>query len=167
MKDFEAFINARAEEIVRRWVDFFCEQRSQQAGNHHPENQMKTRAQYLEVTEAKFLSDYKLLLTFSDGAVRVVDFGPFLEKARNPDTTDYRDVKKFKSFRIHYGDLVWGDYQMIFPIMDLYHGTILKGGEITSTQMVLSETAASAANSRRKLKPVSYKAAKQKKNFAE
>lgn len=83
--------------------------------------------QYLEVTEAKYVSGYKLLLTFNDGAVRLVDFGPFLERAGNPDTTDYRDVKKFKGFRIKEGDLMWGDYQMIFPIMDLYQGTILKG----------------------------------------
>ena len=85
--------------------------------------------QYLEVTEAKYVSGYKLLLSFSDGEVRVVDFGPFLEKARNPDTTDFRDLKKFKSFHIDAGDLMWGDYQMIFPIMDLYRGTILKGEE--------------------------------------
>jgi hypothetical protein len=85
--------------------------------------------QYLEVTEAKYVSGYKLLLTFNDGEVRVVDFGPFLEKARNPDTTDYRDLKKFKSFRIEYGDLIWGNHQMIFPIMDLYRGSILKHEE--------------------------------------
>jgi hypothetical protein len=83
--------------------------------------------QYLEVTEVEYISGYKLLLTFNDGAVRLVDFGPFLEKARNPDTMDYRDLRKFKGFRIEEGDLIWGDYQMIFPIMDLYHGTILKG----------------------------------------
>lgn len=78
---------------------------------------MKARVpQYLEVTEAKYVSGYKLLLAFNDGAVRVVDFGPFLAKARNPDTTDYRDLKKFKSFHIQDGDLMWGDYQMIFPI---------------------------------------------------
>lgn len=91
---------------------------------------MKTVAtKYLEVTEAKYLSGHKLLLTFNDGAVRTVDFGPFLAKAQNPDTTDYRDLKKFKSFRIEYGDLIWGDHQMIFPIMDLYYGTILKDDE--------------------------------------
>ena len=89
--------------------------------------------QYLEIVEVKYVSGYKLLLTFNDSAVRVVDFGPFLEKARNPDTTDYRDLKKFKSFRVEGGDLIWGDYQMIFPIMDLYRGNILKGEEEEST----------------------------------
>ena len=125
---------------------------------------MKTRAtQYLEVTEAKYVSGYKLLLTFNDDAVRVVDFGPFLAKARNPDTTDYRDLKKFKSFHIQDGDLMWGDYQMIFPIMDLYYGTILKGEAPTPAHFVLSETAWPAASvSQRKAKPVSYKKSKRK-----
>lgn len=125
---------------------------------------MKTStSQYLEVTEAKYVSGYKLLLTFNDGAVRVVDFGPFLAKARNPDTTDYRDLKRFKSFRIKDGDLMWGDYQMIFPIMDLYHGTILKGEAPRPTQFVLSETAWLAASvSQRRARPVSYKKSKRK-----
>ena len=86
---------------------------------------MKANAtQYLEITEAKYVSGYNILLTFNDRTVRVMDFGPFLAKARNPDTTDYRDMKKFKSFRIEHGDLIWGDFQMIFPIADLHRGEI-------------------------------------------
>ncbi len=140
----------------------FREQRSEQTGNHHAKDQMKTRTpQYIEVSEAKYVSGYKLRLTFNDGAVRVVDFGPFLAKARNPDTTDYRDLKKFKSFHIQDRDLMWGDYQMIFPIMDLYHGTILKGEPPAPAHFVLSETAFPAASvSQRKAKPVSYKKSK-------
>jgi hypothetical protein len=105
---------------------------------------MKASApQFLEVIEAKYVSGYKLLLTFNDGAVRVVDFGPFLAKARNPDTTDYRDLRKFKSFDIQEGDLIWGDYQMIFPIMDLYRGNILKGEEAALAHFVLSDAVSS------------------------
>ena len=85
---------------------------------------MKTTTQYLEITKAEYVSGYKIRLTFNDGKVQVMDFGPFLKKARNPDTTDYRELKKFKTFRIVNGDVMWGDYQMIFPIMDLYHGEI-------------------------------------------
>ena len=83
-----------------------------------------TATEYLEVTDAKYVSDYKIKLSFSDGMVRVVDFGPFLAKAHNPDTTDYRDLNKFKSFRVEDGDLIWGDFQMIFPITDLHEGKI-------------------------------------------
>lgn len=120
---------------------------------------MKTRTtQYLEVTQAKYVSGYKLLLTFNNGAVRVVDFGPFLAKARNPDTTDYRDLKKFKRFHIHDGDLMWGDYQMIFPIMDLYHGTILKGEAPTPAHLALREIVFPEGSvPKRKARPVSYK----------
>jgi hypothetical protein len=86
---------------------------------------MKTRATtYLEITEAKYISGYKILLTFNDGTERIMDFEPFLRKARNPDLSQYRQIRKFKSFRLHYGDLMWGDYEMIFPISDLYRGQI-------------------------------------------
>jgi hypothetical protein len=115
--------------------------------------------QFLEVIEAKYVSGYKLLLTFNDGAVRVVDFGPFLAKARNPDTTDYRDLKKFKRFHIQNGDLMWGDYQMIFPIMDLYRGSILKGEETSLAHYVLSD-AVSSQGATKVPSSVSYKKAK-------
>ena len=83
-----------------------------------------TTTQYLAITEAKHVSDYKIRLTFNDGLVRVMDFEPFLRKARNPDLTQYRQLRKFKNFRLHYGNLMWGDYEMIFPIADLHAGEI-------------------------------------------
>ncbi len=86
---------------------------------------MKTpTTNYLAITEARYLSGYKIQLTFSDGAVREMDFEPFLRKARNPDLAQYRQLRKFKAFRLHFGDLMWGDYDMIFPIADLYAGEI-------------------------------------------
>ena len=120
---------------------------------------------YLEVTEAKYVSGYKLLLTFSDGEIRVVDFGPFLEKARNPDTTDFRDSKKFKSFRIEGGDLIWGDYQMIFPIMDLYRGSILKDKEFAPAFYQFNESgpAEAVAGKTKSAASVSYKKALKRK----
>ena len=129
---------------------------------------MKTRApQFLEVTEAKYVSGYRLLLTFNDGAVRLVDFAPFLAKARNPDTTDFRELKKFKGFHLEHGNLMWGDYQMIFPIMDLHQGTILKGEEVDSVLNDASLPARGASEKKTKASAaVSYKkasAAKRKK----
>jgi hypothetical protein len=83
-----------------------------------------TATRYLEIVEAKYISGYQIYLVFNDGTDRVMDFGPFLRKARNPDTTDYRNLEKFKDFRIEDGDLIWGDFQMIFPIADLHRGEI-------------------------------------------
>ena len=86
---------------------------------------MRTQTtQYLEISRAEYVSGYRIRLTFNDGAVRVVDFEPFLRQARNPDLTQYRRLRKFKSFRLHYGDLMWGDFAMLFPVADLYAGKI-------------------------------------------
>jgi hypothetical protein len=79
---------------------------------------------YLRITEAKYVSDYKIRLTFNDGRERVMDFESFLRKAQNPDITKYRQMRKFKNFHLHYGDLMWGDFEMIFPIADLHREEI-------------------------------------------
>jgi hypothetical protein len=80
--------------------------------------------EYLEIAGARYLSGYKVRLLFSDGTERIMDFGPFLRKAQNPDLTKYRDLKKFKGFHLHHGNLMWGDFEMIFPIEDLHRGEI-------------------------------------------
>ena len=85
---------------------------------------MKTTTEYLEIAEVKYVSGYKLRLVFKDGVSRVMDFEPFLRRAQNPDLTQYRQLRKFKSFRLHYGNLMWGDYEMLFPIADLHRGEI-------------------------------------------
>ena len=79
---------------------------------------------YLEIIEATYVEGYKLHLVFNDGTKRVMDFARFLRQARNPMLTQYRQLRKFRSFHLHQGDLMWGDYEMIFPIMDLYRGEI-------------------------------------------
>lgn len=39
-------------------------------------------------------------------------------------TKNYLVESNFKKFRLEYGDLLWGDYEMCFPIWDLYTGKI-------------------------------------------
>ena len=119
---------------------------------------------YLRVKEASYIPRYRVDITFNDGTRRVVDFGPFLKQARNPMFTKYRGLKEFKSFHIHDGDLMWGDYEMIFPITDLYNGTVFKGEEAASTHLVLSDAIAPLVK-KTKAAAVSYrkKAAKRRK----
>jgi hypothetical protein len=78
----------------------------------------------ISIISADYIRDYKINLTFSDGVVRVVDFGPFLRSAKNPMAKKYLDKKLFKKYSIEYGDIVWNDYEMCFPIWDLYEGQI-------------------------------------------
>jgi hypothetical protein len=78
----------------------------------------------LNIREAEYLSGYKLRLVFSDGTTRLMDFEPFLRRAQNPDLAQYRQLRRFKAFHLYYGNLMWGDYEMIFPVTDLYRGAI-------------------------------------------
>ncbi len=80
----------------------------------------------IQILQAQHLRDYQLELHFSDQSKRVVDFGPFLTHARNPQIKQFQEPKRFLDFRIEYGDLIWGDYDMCFPIWDLYTGKIIK-----------------------------------------
>lgn len=79
---------------------------------------------YLEIVGAEYASGYKIRLAFNDGTKRVMDFGPFLRKAMNPDIAKYRQLRNFKKFHLHYGDLMWEDFEMIFPMEDLHRGEI-------------------------------------------
>ena len=83
-----------------------------------------TKTKYIDVESADYVGAYKLRLTFSDGASRMVDFAPFLRKHLHPDLEKHRSLRRFKSFRIVHGNLMWGDYEMIFPVSDLYRGDI-------------------------------------------
>jgi hypothetical protein len=76
------------------------------------------------VDRAEHAGDFKLHLFFTDGTDRVVDFGPFLHTSRNPLIRAYLDPARFAQFRIESGDLLWGDYDLCFPIADLYDGRI-------------------------------------------
>jgi hypothetical protein len=78
----------------------------------------------IEIIRAEQVSAYRLRLHFSDGESRLVDFEPFLQESRNPMIRAYLDPKKFASFRLEYGDLVWNDYGLCFPIADLYENRI-------------------------------------------
>ena len=70
---------------------------------------------------------YRIQLHFDDGAEQEVDFEPFLSYSLHPDIRAYLDPVRFGSFRVEYGELVWGDYDLCFPVIDLYHNQIEHG----------------------------------------
>jgi hypothetical protein len=67
---------------------------------------------------------YCLRLNFNDHTVREVDFKAFLERSSNPLIRAYLNPELFGKFTIKEGDLIWGDYELCFPIADLYDGKI-------------------------------------------
>ena len=80
----------------------------------------------INIVSVTQIDKYKLRLSFDDGVVQDVDFGKFLNKAPHPDIRAYLDENRFNAFRLEHGELVWGDYDLCFPIMDLYLNQIDK-----------------------------------------
>jgi hypothetical protein len=76
------------------------------------------------IQRAEHAGELRLRLTFSDGTQRIVDFGPFLRRSRNPLIRAYLDPIAFARFTLKDGDLLWDDYDLCFPIADLYEGRL-------------------------------------------
>ena len=78
----------------------------------------------ISIISAEYTGEYKVKLTFSDGVMKEIDFAAFLNNAKNPMARKYLDKKLFRNYKIEYGDIIWNDYEMCFPIWDLYEGKI-------------------------------------------
>ena len=81
----------------------------------------------INIITAEPAGDYLLHLTFDDGKEQAVDFKPFLARAQHPHIRSYLDPVRFATFRIEYGELVWGDYDLCFPVIDLYRNQLEHG----------------------------------------
>jgi len=78
----------------------------------------------ISITGAEYIRDYKIRFSFSDGIEVIIDFNSFLKSAKNPMTKKYLNKQLFKNYSIEYGDIIWNDYEMCFPIWDLHEGKI-------------------------------------------
>ena len=79
---------------------------------------------FIEIKSARYIGDYAIRVYFSDGFVKLVDFKAFLETSLHPSIRKYLDEDIFKNFQIVDGNLNWNDYDLIFPIEDLYEGKL-------------------------------------------
>ena len=80
--------------------------------------------QVLSIEQVSHIDDYKLKLVFNDQSSQVVDFKPFLSKSLNPLIRKYLAPEEFAKFEVDQGDLEWNDYDLCFPIADLYENRI-------------------------------------------
>ena len=67
---------------------------------------------------------YRLRVEFSDGNVTEVDLELFLRAAKHPGVRRYLQPRRFKQFAITDGVLQWNDFDLVFPMADLYDGVI-------------------------------------------
>lgn len=79
----------------------------------------------VSIIAATYKDAFKLELLFNDNKIRVIDFSEFLETHSHPQYNRYKKETNFKKFAIENGNVVWGkDWDMIFPVYDLYKGKI-------------------------------------------
>ncbi|MBA7520261.1 hypothetical protein ES705_12354 [subsurface metagenome] len=76
------------------------------------------------IENARYLGDYAIRIKFNDDTERLVDFKPFLTKSLHPSIKKYLDEILFSNYQVIDGNLNWNDYDMIFPVWDLYNGKI-------------------------------------------
>ena len=94
------------------------------AANYTADQMRLAEGAVIDIVRVEQMSDYELKLSFSDGVERVIDFAPFLRSSRNPLIHAFLDPHKFADFTLEYGNLMWADYGLCFPIANLYENTI-------------------------------------------
>lgn len=76
--------------------------------------------QFVAIEQAQYDGEYKIRLVFNDEKIQVIDFHNFIVSSYNPNILKYKDLELFQQFSITDGDLEWNDYDLCFPIADLY-----------------------------------------------
>lgn len=78
----------------------------------------------INIVSATQTGPYRLHLVFDDNAIRDVDFEPFLTRSHHPDIRHYLEPALFSGYKVQHGELVWGDYDLCFPVIDIYRNAI-------------------------------------------
>ncbi|MDL1979024.1 MAG: DUF2442 domain-containing protein [Deltaproteobacteria bacterium] len=85
---------------------------------------MISKDQIIRIEKAKYLGGHNLRLSFNDGTEQTIDFGPFLSSSLNPLIRKYLSREEFMKYELNEGDLEWNDYDLCFPVADLYENNI-------------------------------------------
>lgn len=88
-------------------------------------NALQKESDEMKIVKAEYIEGYKVKLTFSDKKERIVDFGEFILTSTYSTFNQYKDLNKFKKFKLENGNIVWGkDWDLIFPLEQLYEGKL-------------------------------------------
>ena len=78
----------------------------------------------INIISAMQIGEFRIRLIFDDNTSQEIDFTLFLSRSHHPDIRAYLKPARFAGFRVEYGELIWGDYELCFPIIDLYRNSI-------------------------------------------
>ena len=73
---------------------------------------------FFDVTEAQYINDYRIRLSFEDGSTGIADLSDY----PNGDTVfrAFLDMDFFKDFSIEYGTIIWGNGELDIAPETLY-----------------------------------------------
>lgn len=81
---------------------------------HH---QQKTEQEILKIKSAKYINDFTIAISLTNGKTKLVDFNPIFHKYVKGEYMDYFDPQKFKKFIVKHGNIYWGENEdVIFPV---------------------------------------------------
>ena len=85
-------------------------------------NKRKTQTEEkITIENAYYLGAFTILLFFSNGKQKKLDFLPIFSKYLKGDFTKYALSSAFKKFRVANGNIYWGkNEEVIFPVDFLY-----------------------------------------------
>ncbi|HEX8279151.1 MAG TPA: hypothetical protein VF540_10675 [Segetibacter sp.] len=86
-------------------------------------NQRKNQEEEeLSIVQARQLIAYKVLIWFSNGKQRIIDFEPLFLRFVKGQYSSWFSPEKFKKFLIKNGNIYWGKNEdVIFPVSFLYN----------------------------------------------
>ncbi len=61
----------------------------------------------MKILKATYISGYSIRVSFNNGETKNVDLSGFLSAAKNPMTSQFLNMKKFKIFKLTNGYLTW------------------------------------------------------------
>jgi hypothetical protein len=87
---------------------------------------------FFDVTEAEYIDNYRIKLTFEDGSTGIADLSDYPN--RNNVFRLFLDINYFRNFRIEYGTVIWGDGELDIAPETLYTIATGKAIEYNSTK---------------------------------
>lgn len=84
-------------------------------------NSKAEKEEILKVVKASYLGSHQILIWFSNGKQRIVNFEPLFLKFAKGEYTFWYHPSNFKKFQVDNGNIFWGtNEEVIFPVSFLY-----------------------------------------------
>ncbi len=123
----------------------------------------------LSIKSIEHVRGHVLRFRFSDRHSNEVDLKPWIASLPTEEEQAYLKPSKFKNYKIHLGHaIMWGEYDIIFPLVALYHGDpdlLEEGVPVKPSKKSVRQQAggkSAAMMQRRKSQPVRTKSGKLK-----